>query len=264
MITLLGALAIAYVAIAAVLYFSQRSFIYPAPTGPGAEPAGFETVQYTTADGLDLRAGHRPAADGRPTILYFHGNAADWQSSAVATDRLTPSGYGVLAAEYRGYRGNPGKPSEAGLYADGRAAIAWLAGQGVPPSELIIIGNSIGSGVASQMAAEVTPRALVLISPFASLSQLVHEKLRFLPTSVLLKDHFRNDDKLAQIDAPIVILHGTADTLIPIHHARQLAAQTDRAKLIEFENIGHDLAWYDPAEMALLRFLEDLPPQENR
>lgn len=256
--TFLLAIAIAYAAVAAVLYFSQRSFIYPAPAGERASPAGFEPITYRTADGLDLRAGYRRAADGAPTILYFHGNAADWQSSVVATDRLVPAGYGVLAAEYRGYRGNPGTPSEAGLYTDGRAAIAWLGSQGVDPAQLVIIGNSIGSGVATQMAAETSPRGLVLISPFASLKQLVQEKIRFLPASLLLKDLYRNDEKLPDISAPVLILHGAADTLIPIDHARQLAQQSSHVQLTEFAGIGHNLAWHDAAELATLRFIESI------
>lgn len=261
-LTFFAAILAAYVALCAVLFFAQRSLLYPAPTGSGNVPAGFGLIEYPTSDGLVLQAGYRPAEAGQPTILYFHGNAADWQSSVVATDRLVPSGHGVLAAEYRGYRGNPGEPSEAGLYADGRAAIAWLGRQGVSPSQLVIVGNSIGTGVATQIAAEHDPRALVLISPFASLEQLVQEKLRFVPTSLLLKDHYRNDAKLADIAAPILILHGTADTLIPIDHARQLAQRSDHAQLIEFPGIGHDLAWYDAAELAVLRFVETTQIQE--
>lgn len=234
----------------------QRSFLYPSPTGSGGVPAGFEVVEYPTEDGLSLRAGYRAAAQGKPTIVYFHGNGADWQSSVVATDRLVPEGYGVLAAEYRGYAGNPGSPSEEGLYADGRAALAWLGEQGVTPKDLVIIGNSIGSGVAVQMAQEVQPAALVLISPFNSLKQLVGEKMWWLPTSLLLRDHYRNDEKLGAINAPILILHGEADTLIPPAHGRELAGANPRALFESFPNAGHDLAWRDPAEIRTLEFLE--------
>lgn len=103
-----------YLALAAVLTLTQGRIIYPAPTGPGSAPAGFERVTYETSDGLKLAAGYRAARAGYPTILYFHGNGADWQSSVIATDRLVPEGYGVLAAEYRGYRGNPGAAKRGG------------------------------------------------------------------------------------------------------------------------------------------------------
>ncbi len=245
-----------YVALALALAVFQRGFIYPAPPVSGEVPAGFELVSYATADGLNLRAGYRAAADGKPTIAYFHGNGADWQSSVVATDRLVPDGYGVLAAEYRGYSGNPGKPSEQGLFSDGRAALKWLDEQGVGPQELVIIGNSIGTGVAVQMAQEIQPAALVLISPFNSLEQLVGEKIWWLPTSLLLRDRYRSDLKLPDVAAPILVLHGEADTLIPAAHARQLAARNPRAILETYPGAGHELAWLDLAERRTLQFLQ--------
>ena len=244
----------AFVALGMTLF--QRSFLYPAPTGSGGVPAGFEVVEYPTDDGLTLRAGYRAAAAGRPTIVYFHGNGADWQSSVVATDRLVPQGYGVLAAEYRGYAGNPGSPSEEGLYADGRAAVAWLATQGVDAKNLAIIGNSIGSGIAVQIAQEVQPAALVLISPFNSLEQLVGEKIWWLPTSWLLRDHYRNDLKIGDVGSDIMILHGEDDTLIPIDHAWQLAAKTPENTVHIFVGVGHELAWNNQAEARILEFLD--------
>ncbi len=252
---LLGILLGTYVLFAAILFFAQRSFIYPAPRGPGASPAGFERIAYETADGLTLHAGYKAARGGQPTILYFHGNGADWQSSVVATDRLVPDGYGVLTAEYRGYRGNPGRPSEHGLYHDGRAAIGFLRTRGIAPGEIVIVGNSIGSGVATQMASEIRPRALVLISPFASLSRLVGERFRWLPTGILLQDRFENIDKIAVVETPILILHGDADTLIPVSHAEALAAADPSIELAIFRGYGHDLGWHDVAEDRMIDFL---------
>ncbi len=263
MLTFACVLLLAYLAVAGLLFTTQPSFLYPAPQGEAHVPAGFDQIAYQTADGLQLQAGYRPAQAGKPTIVYFHGNAADWQSSVVATERLTPAGYGVLAAEYRGYRDNPGKPTEEGLYKDGRAALAWLAERGIGAQDTVLIGNSIGSGVATQMALEHSSRALVLISPFASLTQLVSEKLKILPVSFLLRDHYRNDEKLVEMGGPILILHGTADTLIPVNHARQLAQGDDNVQLIEFDGVGHDLAWHDAAEQAVLTFLTSAAPPEG-
>lgn len=252
----LGAALFAYVAVLATLYFAQGWFIYPAQRGPGADVPGFQRVTYPTSDGMELTAGYRAAALGRPTILYFHGNGADWQSSIVATDRMVPAGYGVLAAEYRGYRGNPGTPGEEGLYRDGRAAIAFLHEQGVGADRLVIIGNSIGGGVATKIASEVQPAALVLISPFASLRQLVSEKLWWAPTALLLRDTYDNEAALAEVNSPVLVMHGTADTLIPDAHGRQLAESRPGTELAIFEGIGHDLAWYPKAEERALAFIE--------
>src|SRR5690606_40920974 len=128
--------------------------------------------------------------------LYFHGNGAHWQSSVMASDRLVAEGYGLFAAEYRGYRGNLGKPGEQGLYRDGRAAIAWLRQRGVEPGQLVIAGNSLGSGVATQMAAENTPYALVLISPFASLPGIASERMPWAPVGWLLRDRYASDGQI--------------------------------------------------------------------
>ncbi|WP_324828767.1 alpha/beta hydrolase [Qipengyuania zhejiangensis] len=245
----------AYGTIAAAAYFAQGALIYPAPRAIAPKTGGFEEISYPTADGLDLVAGYRAAEGGKPTVVYFHGNGADWTSSVVATDRLVPNGYGVLAAEYRGYRGNPGSPSEQGFYKDGQAAFAYLASRGVAADSIVVIGNSIGSGVAVQMAVDHSPLALVLISPFASLTQLVAEKARWLPTGLLLRDRYDNHRKLPDVAAPILILHGDADTLIPHPHANRLAQANASARLIIFEGYGHDLAWHDVAEDAVLEFL---------
>jgi hypothetical protein len=260
-IKFLTAAAIAYIATLLILAVGQRYFIYPAPKGEGRDVPGFEDVLYRTSDGLELMAGYRAATDGKPTIVYFHGNGADWQSSVVATDRLTPAGYGVLAAEYRGYRGNPGSPSEEGLYADGRAALAWLNARGVAASDIVLIGNSIGSGVAKQMATEVDARAVVLISPFASLPQVASENLWWLPARMLVRDQYDNLAKVTQVNAPILLLHGDADDLIPHHHSQQLARANPAAELVIFAGAGHDLAWHDEAEQTVLQFLEELDAQ---
>ena len=249
----------AYLVLLALLWSQQERLIYPAPTSIGPVTGGFEEITYPTDDGLELTAGYRAPEDGRPTIVYFHGNGADWVSSVVATDRLVPNGYGVLAAEYRGYRGNPGTPSEEGLYHDGRAAIAFLSRNGVAAEDIVLIGNSIGSGVATHIAAEIDPRALVLISPFASLRQLVGEKMRWIPTGMLLRHHYENIEKIGAVESPTLLLHGDADTLIPHAHARQLAQVRRDAQLVIYPGKGHDLAWHDEAEEAVLTFLEALP-----
>lgn len=259
-----GALITFYVAIAAILAVGQTAFIYPAPRAQGHVTGGFEQVIYRTGDGLELAAGYRRAEPGWPTILYFHGNGADWTSSIMATDIMVPEGFGVLAAEYRGYYGNPGTPNEAGLIADGRAAMAFLADAGVAANDVFIVGNSIGSGVAAQIAAEFDPAALILISPFASLSQLVPEKLWWLPTGLLLRDRYDNETALRHVSSPVLILHGGADSLIPPAHAEQLATGRPGTQLEIFPGVDHDLAWHQSAERRALAFMNQIAMAGDR
>lgn len=261
MLTALTTAAALYVVLAAALALGQRAIIYPVPNGPIVATGGFELVTYRTSDGIDLTAGYRAADPGKPTILYFHGNGTVWPSSIVATDTMVPAGYGVLAAEYRGYAGNPGSPSEEGLYRDGRAAMAWLREQGIEERKVFIVGNSIGSGVATRLASETDPAALVLISPFASLKQLAGEKLWWLPTSLLLRDRYDNATALEGVSAPTLVMHGDADTLIPASHGEQLAKSKPGVEFALFEGVGHDLAWHQDAEGRALEFMERVVEQ---
>jgi uncharacterized protein len=158
------------IALTVLLFFFQRQLIFPAPqTVLAAPPPGYRFVETRTDDGLTLRAAFREAAPGKPTLLFFHGNADSISGADAATRALAEAGYGAMLVEYRGYGGNPGSPSEAGFYADAEAAIAWLAGQGIGAQKIVIIGNSIGSGPATELAVRHPPAALVLISGFASL-----------------------------------------------------------------------------------------------
>ena len=248
-------LLVAYAALVALIWFKQGSMIYPAPPVRGDTPPGFERVSYPTADGLALNAGYRSARDGMPTLLFFHGNGSDWQSTALVTERLAAQGYGVLAAEYRGYAGNRGVPSETGLYEDARGAWNWLLAQDVAAEDIVLVGNSIGSGVAVHLATEVEPRALVLVSPFDSLEETASRKLRWLPVRTLLRDRYDNASKLPGIAAPVLILHGEADSLIGVDQARALAAARPDTGIETFPGWGHDLIVNEAVQDRIAAFL---------
>ena len=258
-LTIIGFLIALYAAIVALAWAFQGSLIYPAPPVRAHVPAGYESIAYTTQDGLTLAAGYRPPAPDTPTLIFFHGNGADWQSSADVTAPLARVGYGVLAAEYRGYGGNPGSPSEAGLYDDGRAAYAFLIGRGIPPEDIVLVGNSLGSGVATHVASEVEARALVLISPFDSLEATASRALRWLPVRALLRDRYDNRAKFAQIAMPVLILHGEADTLISLDQARALAEARPGTELVAYTGWGHELVFNPAIQERIAAFLSGEP-----
>lgn len=247
-----------YAFIVALAWAFQGRMIYPAPPARSQVPPGFERIEYPTADRLMLVAGYRPAAPNMPTLIFFHGNGADWQSSAQVTQRLAASGYGVLAAEYRGYGDNPGSPSEAGLYEDGRAAYGFLLERGVEPNAIVLVGNSLGSGIATHLAADVEARALVLISPFDSLEATASRHMRFLPVRRLLRDRYDNRAKFGAIAMPVLILHGEDDMLITLRQARALVAERPETKLVTFPGWGHDLVFNEAIQNEIVRFLERL------
>ncbi len=247
---------VAYAATVLAVYVLQSRLIYPAPAARSDAPGGFAHVTYPTPDGLDLDAGYSPARGGQPTLLFFHGNGTIWQSTPFVTDTLVARGYGVLAAEYRGYNGNPGFPSEEGLYADGRAAYAFLQAQGVAARDIVLVGNSIGSGVATHLATEVEARALILVSPFDSLEETASRKLRWLPVRQLLRDRYDNSGKFPHLTLPILILHGEDDALIALEQAQALAATHPDTSLVTFPGWGHDLMVHPPVQDRIARFLE--------
>ncbi|WP_114521281.1 alpha/beta hydrolase [Altererythrobacter sp. ZODW24] len=148
-----------------------------------------------------------------------------------------------------------GSPTEEGLYQDGRAAVAYLGQQGVAPSDIVLIGNSLGSGVATQLATEIDAHSLILISPFASLTRAVQEKVRWAPVSLVLQDDFDNIGKIGNVTAPILIIHGVRDDLIVLRHALDLKDANTSVRLEMIEGAGHELAYLPVAQNPLYDFL---------
>ncbi|MES2986904.1 MAG: alpha/beta hydrolase [Pseudomonadota bacterium] len=257
-----GVLAGLYLAVLLVLAFAQRSLIYPAPSPPVTNmPAGFVAVQLLTADGLTLIAAHKAGQPGRPVAIFFHGNGDSLSGAATATQALAESGYGLLLVEYRGYGGNPGKPSEPGLYSDGRAAMRWLGAHGVPAHRIVLIGNSLGSGVATQLATERPLAGLVIVSGYTSMADVIGTHYPWVPVRLLLLDRYDNRSKLARVTAPILILHGTVDTLIPVSHAKTLASATRHGTLQLIEGVGHELAYQPAGQLPIVHWLAARMPR---
>lgn len=248
-------LTVIYGGLVSIVYFNQTKLVYPAPPAQGDTPSGFERVTFRTPDRLELLAGFRPAREGMPTIMFFHGNGASWQSSTLVTDRLLARGYGLLAVEYRGYGGNPGTPSEEGLYQDARGAWNFLRGQGVNDEDIVLVGNSLGAAVALNLATEVTARALVLVSPFNNLVDTAARRLSWLPLRLLLNDRYANDEKIVQIGEPILILHGEDDSLIALEQAQALASVRDDTVIETFPGWGHDLIMHEPVQDRIAAFV---------
>ena len=257
LVWLFVAIATAYLAIVVLLVVLQGRLIYPAPPPQGVPP-GYSPVELETADGLAITAGYRPARGGLPTVLFFHGNGMVWPDGVYVTDLLASRGYGVLLAEYRGYNGNPGEPNEQGLYHDGRAAITFLQSEGVAADDLVIAGLSVGSGPAVQLTTEHKVRALILVSPVASLPATAIAAYPWLPVGLLLRDRYDNLAKLPRVDAPVLILHGDADRLIPVAHAEQLAGANPGAEFVSVPGRGHNMAADPLVQRLQLEFLERL------
>lgn len=236
-----------YVVLVGFMYLAQRSLIYPIKMASGVsaetEPRpGFFLQKVITPDGLELFGWYAPPKDGRPVTVWFHGNGSNiyWQSER--TDTYLKNGFGVLMVEYRGYSGNPGKPTEDGLYADADAWMTWLQSQGIPENKIILYAESLGTGVAVQMAVEYPDiAALVLESPYTSMIDAGRHHYWFVPVRALLQDQFDSLAKIAAVKTPLVIIHGTQDKIVPYDQGKALfeAAGSDQKIFIELKGAGH-------------------------
>jgi len=252
-----------YVAIVILLFIQQRQLLFPAGLEPPSlERAGLvglmEPVRIVTADGLTLLSWyHRPPTAGGPLVILFHGNGGTIEIRAAKAKAYIDAGFGMLLVEYRGYGGNPGSPSEAGLYADGRAALAFATAQGVASNRWILIGESLGTGVAVQMAVENHVSALVLQAPYTSVADVAQSDFPWLPVRWLVRDRFDSADKIARIGVPLFIVEGERDEVIPVRFGRALfAAAAQPKEALWLPNAGHDALGLDAVDHAVLDFLK--------
>lgn len=212
----------------ALIWTFQRRLIYlPMPRAVDALSVvlpGAEEVRLETADGLELDAWlHRPL-DGEEwgAVLVLNGNAGNRGHRAPVAQALAREGLAVLLMDYRGYGGNPGSPSETGLRLDAEAALELLLRRGYPQHRIAYFGESLGSGVAVELATRRRPGAVVLRSPFTSLADIGRIHYPFLPVRLLLRDRYASVDRIAAIGAPLLVIAGDRDAIVPPRSSRAL------------------------------------------
>jgi uncharacterized protein len=235
-----------YAAVSGILFLTQRRLMYfPDVAPPDVALAGvtdLSPVAVTTADGLTLLAWYRPpSAQDLPTLVYFHGNAGHIGHRGPKVRPYLDAGFGMLLLAWRGYGGNPGSPSEEGLYHDGRAALDFLSQSGVPGSRIVLYGESLGAGIAVQMATERHVAAIVLEAPFPSTADVAAHHYWYLPTRYLVLDRFDSKAKIAHIGTSLLIVHGERDRIVPPALARALYdAAKDPKEAAFIATAGHN------------------------
>jgi uncharacterized protein len=257
----LGSALTAYVLLIGALYLFQRHLLY-FPTGgrPVLGPLaalGVEEVKLPTPDGLSLLSWYLPPREGQPMIAYFHGNGGHIGYRSERLRRFAQYGYGALMVEYRGYGGNPGSPSEAAFHADAVAALDFLSGRGIATNRLVLYGESLGSGVAVPLAAQNDIAALILEAPFTSVAEVAQYHYSFIPTAALVRDRFDSLSRIGKVRAPILVLHGERDRVVPIRFGRALfdAAPEPKEFWVAREGGHEDLLRFGAIE-AVREFLD--------
>jgi len=250
-----------YICFVIFLCIFQRALIYLPDKSRPQIIDGAELARVQTADGLTLDGWYFKGQDiAKPTLVLFHGNAGHYGHRIYKAQYYLREGYGVLLAGYRGYGGNPGSPSEEGFFQDGRAYLDWLVNaQGVSEGHIVLYGESIGSGTAVQMATEYDVAALVLETPFSSLLDVARQQYFFIPVDLLLFDRFLNAEKISDINSPLLIMHGKADSVIPFRFAQKLFdSGNDPKTFVSFPQGRHNDLYRFGAYKNVLDFLSGL------
>ena len=234
-----------YAVICVGAYFGNRQFMYfPDPTRIAPTEAGLESVEeieIAGTDGVVLVAWHAPAKEDQPTVLYFHGNAANAANRVPKIETIRKSGFGVFYLNNRGYGGSSGQPTEENNVADAITAYDYLTGLGVPADRIVAFGESLGSGQAVRLAAERPVAAVVLEAPLTSTVDVARSAYFWLPLGLLITDTYNNERNIRSVTAPVLVLHGEQDAVIPVGMGWRVYRAANEPKRIElFPQGTHD------------------------
>jgi len=226
----------AYLGQRKLMYFPDRARVQPAEVGL----AGVAERTIETPDGARVIAWYGKARQGAPTLLYFHGNGGSLSIRAERIRRFMGEGWGVYMMTYRGYGGSTGSPTEANNVADARLAYQALVAERVAPASIIPYGESLGSFMAVRIAAEQPVGGLILDAPYTSIVEVARGAYPFLPVRTFLADRYETIDHIGRVKAPLLILHGERDPVVPVAMGRALFRLANEPKrIVTFPNGGH-------------------------
>ena len=257
------AIAAVYALIVLGTVFLQRRLMY-FPDTARVTPASVDLFDVEervleTPDGAHVIAWWGRAEPGQPTLLYFHGNAGSLATRSERIRKYMAHGLGVFMMTYRGYGGSTGAPSEQANVADAKLAYDTLVRGGVDPADIILYGESLGSGIAVQVAAERRVGGLVLDAPFTSMVDLAVLHYPFIPARSLLRDRYETLSHIGSVAAPLLILHGEGDEIIPAAMGlRVYEAARVAKKIVTFPGAGHSDHHLFGSYDALFRWIDKL------
>lgn len=265
-----GGLLALYLAGGVYLWAFQESFLFapgpPPPPPSQTEAPELHPLTLTTADGLALTSWYAPPIEHGLIIVYFHGNAGNMAGRAYKARDLLDAGYGVLMVGYRGYNGNPGNPGQDGFRLDGQAALDWLDAQGIDATRRVHYGESIGSATALPLAVERGAAAVVLEGAFTSIVAMARRQYPIYPAAWLLRHPFDNLEAVSALRAPLLVMHGARDDLVPLEMAYTLGktalnAGNTRSDIAVFPDGAHVDLFEHGAAARVRAFLDTHVPQ---
>ena len=252
-----------YFLILLYLYFFQRNLLYhPEENNYSNDKlmVQIEKVKIRTNDNIDLLGWfHQKDIRKLKTILFFHGNAGSLENRIHKLNHFKDMNINFLIIAWRGFSGNKGKPSEKGLYEDGDSSIKWLLNKGIKETDIIIYGESLGTGVATHLSQNRNFAGLILETPFTSMVDAAKTFYPYIPVKFLLKDKFENKKKIKNIDLPILVMHGEADQIVPFSMGKKMFELANEPKYSYFtKHDNHMMEFDENLIKALNSFLEGL------
>ncbi len=238
-----------YLSITTILYFSQRNLLYhPSENNYSDDQltVTIEKVKITTEDNLELLAWyHEKDIINSKTILYLHGNAGSLENRIHKINNFENININFLLLAWRGFSGNKGQPNEQGLYKDAKAAIKWLNKKGVKDQNIIIYGESLGTGIATEIAQNKNFAGIILEAPFTSMVDMGQKIYPIFPVKFLLKDKYESKNKIKNIKSPILVLHGRKDKIVPFYMGEKIFEMANSPKFKYFTDLDDHMMNFD-------------------
>jgi len=253
----------AYFLIMFALYLFQRNLLYyPTVNNYSGEKlnVSVEKVKIKTEDNIELLSWyHKKNSGDYKTILFLHGNAGTLENRIYKINHLKNMNVNFLIIAWRGFSGNKGKPTEKGLYEDAKSALRWLKNKGIKEESIIIYGESLGTGVATEISQNKNFAGVILETPFTSMTSVGKSKYPFFPVSLLLKDKYESDKKIKNIKSPILIMHGEVDKLVPFWMGKKLYNLANEPKYSYFSKYDDHMMEYNEKLLnELKKFIDSL------
>jgi len=252
-----------YFLVLVFLYFYQRNLLYHPNENNYSEDkilVDIKKVKVLTSDNIELLGWyHKKNLNDYKTLVYFHGNAGSLENRIHKINHFRDMNINFLIIAWRGFSGNSGKPTEQGLYEDGKSAIKWLVKQGVNEKNLVLYGESLGTGVATHLAQNKNYAGVILETPFTSMIDAAKAFYPYIPVNFLLKDKFENHKKIKNINLPILVMHGEVDQIVPFSMGKKIYEIANEPKYSYFTKYDNHMMEYDEKLVfALKSFLKSL------
>ena len=252
-----------YIGIVIFIYSIQRSLLYiPKIDSYDDEQLiiNYKNVNIYNSQGNALRSiFHENEKKTNTTLVMFHGNAGPIENRFYKINKLAQFEQNLLLISWRGYSGNEGDPSEIGLYDDANSAIAWIEDKGIKKEDIILYGESLGTGVVTELASKNSFKAIILEAPFTSMIDAASFHYPYLPVSLMLKDKFQSDKKINNIKSPIFVMHSIKDDIVPFWMGKKIFELSNEPKMSFFVEDNNHLVTYDESLMKQLKiFYKDL------